>query len=162
MGWQLQVQFPGAPIVLHFFVFPTPHFAVVMLHLLLTPGFTLQLLPSPRVTSTAIEGQYTGSSGPKPMALNAQQAKEMLDAAEQAGVKHMIMFSWRFFPHYQYMQQLIADGYLGRSYHCHIRFLSNAGRQKQYKWAPLCTAHAGAISAATAGTTPRPRAPRRS
>jgi len=43
--------------------------------------------------------------GEKPMALNAQQAKEMLDAAEQAGVKHMIMFTWRFFPHYQYMQQ---------------------------------------------------------
>jgi len=72
--------------------------------------------------------------GEKPMALNAQQAKEMLAAAEQAGVKHMIMFAWRFFPHYQYMQQLIADGYVGRSYHCHIRFLSNAGRKKDYSW----------------------------
>ena len=72
--------------------------------------------------------------GEKPMALNAQHAKAMLDAAEQAGVKHMIMFTWRFFPHYQYLRQLIADSYLGRSYHCHIRFLSNAGRQKQYKW----------------------------
>jgi predicted dehydrogenase len=48
--------------------------------------------------------------GEKPMALNAQQAKAMLDAAEYAGVKHMIMLTWRFFPHYQYMQQLIADG----------------------------------------------------
>ena len=72
--------------------------------------------------------------GEKPMALNAQQAKAMLDAAEEAGVKHMIMFTWRFFPHYQYLQQLIADGYVGRNYHCHIRFLSNAGREKQYSW----------------------------
>lgn len=72
--------------------------------------------------------------GEKPMALNAQQAKAMLDAAEEAGVKHMIMFTWRFSPHYQYMQQLIADGYLGRSYHCHIRFLSNSGRKNAYSW----------------------------
>lgn len=72
--------------------------------------------------------------GEKPMALNAQQAKEMLDAATEAGVKHMIMFSWRFFPHYRYLRQLIAEGYLGRVYHCHIRFLANSGRKNAYKW----------------------------
>jgi predicted dehydrogenase len=61
--------------------------------------------------------------GEKPMALNAQQAKEMLEAAERAAVKHMIMFSWRFFPHYGYMQKLIADGFVGQAYNFHIRFL---------------------------------------
>lgn len=72
--------------------------------------------------------------GEKPMALNSQQAKEMLEAAERAAVKHMIMFSWRFLPHYRYLQKLIADGFVGHPYHLHIRFLSNQGRTKDYTW----------------------------
>ncbi|MCB0112179.1 MAG: Gfo/Idh/MocA family oxidoreductase, partial [Caldilineaceae bacterium] len=32
----------------------------------------------------------------KPMALNIEQAQQMLEAAEQVGVKHMIEFSWRW------------------------------------------------------------------
>jgi predicted dehydrogenase len=72
--------------------------------------------------------------GEKPMALNAQQAKEMLEAAERAAVKHMIMFTWRFFPHYGYLRKLIADGFVGQAYHFHIRFLSNQGRTRDYTW----------------------------
>jgi predicted dehydrogenase len=70
----------------------------------------------------------------KPMALNAQQAQEMLEAADRAGVKHMIMFTWRWFPQYQFMQKLLADGFVGRSYHAHIRFLSNQARTNEYRW----------------------------
>jgi predicted dehydrogenase len=32
------------------------------------------------------------------------------------------------------MQHLIADGYVGRCYHFHIRFLSNQGRNPAYTW----------------------------
>ncbi|MEZ4712657.1 MAG: Gfo/Idh/MocA family oxidoreductase [Caldilineaceae bacterium] len=35
----------------------------------------------------------------KPMAINVGQAQQMLEAAERAGVKHMIEFSWRWIPH---------------------------------------------------------------
>ena len=70
----------------------------------------------------------------KPMATNIEQAQQMLEAAEQAGVKHMIEFSWRWMPHYQYLHQLVADGFVGRGYHCHYRFLSNSARHRDYAW----------------------------
>jgi predicted dehydrogenase len=85
--------------------------------------------------------------GEKPMALNVRQAKEMLDVAEHAGVKHMIMFSWRCLPHYQYLQQLIADGFVGTPYHFHLRFLSNQGRRKEYTWMFDPNRAAGALGA---------------
>jgi predicted dehydrogenase len=70
----------------------------------------------------------------KPMAINGEQAKEMLELAEQAGVKHMIMFGWRWMPHYQYLHQLLAEGFVGRCYHVHLQFLGNRGRSKEYTW----------------------------
>ncbi len=70
----------------------------------------------------------------KPMALNAQHAQEMLEAAERAAIKHMIMFSWRFLPHYRFIQRQIANGYVGRAYHLHLRFLNKASRNRDYSW----------------------------
>lgn len=50
----------------------------------------------------------------KPLAMNAEEAKAMLDAAEKAGVKHMTAFNYRFVPAVQLARQLIKDGYIGR------------------------------------------------
>jgi predicted dehydrogenase len=83
----------------------------------------------------------------KPMALNAQHAREMLEAAERAAVKHMIMFTWRFLPHYQFIQRQIADGYVGRSYHLHLRFLNSASRNNGYGWLHDPTRSIGALGA---------------
>jgi len=52
----------------------------------------------------------------KPMALNAQHAREMYDKAEAVGVKHMVLFTWRWQPHFRYLKQLVDDGYIGRCY----------------------------------------------
>lgn len=70
----------------------------------------------------------------KPMATNVEQARQMLEAAERAGAKHMIEFSWRWMPHYQYLHQLVSDGFVGQGYHYHYRFLSNTGRLNDYTW----------------------------
>ena len=43
----------------------------------------------------------------KPMALNAGQAGEMYDKAEAAGVKHMVFFTYRWWPSYRYLKQLV-------------------------------------------------------
>jgi predicted dehydrogenase len=70
----------------------------------------------------------------KPMALTANEAGEMLNAAERAKVKHMIEFSWRWMPHYQYLHKLVSDGFVGRGYHFHFRFLGDRGRTPDYTW----------------------------
>jgi predicted dehydrogenase len=70
----------------------------------------------------------------KPMASTVAQAQQMLEAAEEAGVKHMIEFTWRWMPHYQYLHKLVADGYIGKGYHHHYRFLKGNGRTPDYKW----------------------------
>jgi predicted dehydrogenase len=70
----------------------------------------------------------------KPMALNATQAREMYKVAETAGVKHMVFFTHRWSPYQSYLKQLVEGGYIGRCYHCQIRYLSGGGRQPGYGW----------------------------
>ncbi|MFD0714421.1 Gfo/Idh/MocA family protein [Paenibacillus sp. GCM10027626] len=61
----------------------------------------------------------------KPLALSLADAKEMLAAAEQAGVKHMVGFNYRFAPAVQLARKLIADGRLGQIYHFRGWFLQD-------------------------------------
>jgi len=53
----------------------------------------------------------------KPLALNLADAREMLQAAEEAGVKHMINFNYRTAPAVALAKKMIDDGLLGRIYH---------------------------------------------
>lgn len=53
----------------------------------------------------------------KPLAMNADEAKRMLDAAEQAGVVHMLGHNYRRVPAIALAKKLIADGKLGEIYH---------------------------------------------
>jgi predicted dehydrogenase len=46
----------------------------------------------------------------------------------------MVLFTWRWQPHFQYLKHLVDDGYLGRCYHAHFRFLGGFGRQPEYRW----------------------------
>jgi predicted dehydrogenase len=63
----------------------------------------------------------------KPLALNAQQAKSMLDAAETSGVHHMTGFSYRFVPAICLARQLIQGGRLGKIYHYRAQYLQDWG-----------------------------------
>lgn len=70
----------------------------------------------------------------KPLARNDKEAEAMAEKAELAGVKHMVLFTYRWLPHVQYLRQLIADGYLGRCFHAQLRFFANYGDGHEYSW----------------------------
>ena len=70
----------------------------------------------------------------KPLALTAAQAREMYQAAEAAGVRHMVHFTNRWFPPSIHFHHLIAEGYVGRPYHCNIRYFVGYARDAAYRW----------------------------
>jgi predicted dehydrogenase len=56
----------------------------------------------------------------KPFALDARQAKEMLDTADKSGRTAMIAHEFRHTPQRAYIRQLLADGYIGKFQLCTI------------------------------------------
>jgi predicted dehydrogenase len=70
----------------------------------------------------------------KPLALHAAQGQEMYEKAEAAGVVHGTFFTYRWLPHYRYLKELIDEGYIGRCFQCHIRYLGGYGRRARYQW----------------------------
>ena len=70
----------------------------------------------------------------KPLAINAQQAKEMLDKAESAGLVHTTMFTWSWVPEYRQMIELISQGYVGQLREVSLSWLMNILRDRQYAW----------------------------
>jgi predicted dehydrogenase len=61
----------------------------------------------------------------KSLATSAAQAREMYERAERAGVRHMVFFTYRWLPHQRYVRQLVEDGYVGRPYHCALRYVGD-------------------------------------
>jgi predicted dehydrogenase len=53
----------------------------------------------------------------KPLALNAREARQMYEAAESAGVKHMVNFNYRRVPAVNLAKQIVDDGRLGDIYY---------------------------------------------
>lgn len=53
----------------------------------------------------------------KPMAMNAVEARQMLDAAQEAGVRHMVAFNYRRVPAIALAKQLIEQGKIGTIRH---------------------------------------------
>lgn len=53
----------------------------------------------------------------KPLAASLPEAWEMFCAAEEAGVRHMTAFTYRFVPAFRYLLDLVRSGDLGRIYH---------------------------------------------
>jgi predicted dehydrogenase len=53
----------------------------------------------------------------KPLALNHADAREMAEAADRAGVRHMTAFTYRFVPAMRYLNHLVQCGELGQPYH---------------------------------------------
>lgn len=61
----------------------------------------------------------------KPLALTLEDSREMLEAAEKAGVKHMVGFNYRFAPAIQLAKKLVSDGRIGEIYHFRAVFLQD-------------------------------------
>ena len=70
----------------------------------------------------------------KPLANNAGQAREMYEKAKSAGVKHMVLFTWRWQPHWQYLKRLVDEGYVGRCYQARCAFDGGQGRVESNTW----------------------------
>lgn len=70
----------------------------------------------------------------KPLASNVEQARAMLEKAEAAGVKHMVFFTWPWLDHWQHVQRLLTEGYVGRPRHCEVTYLGSQGLDPQYNW----------------------------
>jgi len=60
----------------------------------------------------------------KPLAMNAQQAFEMWQAAESRGVRQIVPFWWRFLPAVTAAHDLLAGGTLGEPRFCYVRYLN--------------------------------------
>lgn len=59
----------------------------------------------------------------KPLGRTAEESKQMLDAVQKAGVKHMVAFNYRFVPAIVQIKQLLESGALGRIYHFRAQYL---------------------------------------
>jgi predicted dehydrogenase len=70
----------------------------------------------------------------KPVAMTAQQAREMYEKAEAAGVKNMVLFTYRWIPTFRYARDLIEQGAIGRCYHAELHYLSSYARGDNYMW----------------------------
>ena len=53
----------------------------------------------------------------KPLAMNAQEGQEMVDAVEKAGVANMVWFNYRRVPAIALAKQIIDEGRVGRTFH---------------------------------------------
>jgi predicted dehydrogenase len=70
----------------------------------------------------------------KALALNADQARQMYDAAEAAGLVNMVGFIWRSVPPFNYVRHLIVEGYIGRCHHAHFQYQHDSSFNPAYKW----------------------------
>lgn len=61
----------------------------------------------------------------KPLALTLRDSREMLEAAEAAGIKHMVGFNYRFAPAVMLAKKLVEEGRLGKIYHFRAWFLQD-------------------------------------
>jgi len=84
-----------------------------------TPGY----LHHPMVIAAAQAGKHIFCE--KPLANSLVEAKEMLKAAEKAGVMHMVNFCYRRAPAVTFAKKLIDDGFLGDVYRYHGAYLQD-------------------------------------
>jgi predicted dehydrogenase len=67
----------------------------------------------------------------KPMAMNGDEARQMVAAAEESGVTTGINFTWRNSPGAAYARHLVEQGLIGRPYHVSGNYLSSFGRNSK-------------------------------
>ena len=68
----------------------------------------------------------------KPLAMSYTEAIQMAEAAERAGVKTMVPFTYRFMPASRYLKELIEQGYIGQPYHLNMRYYTGYARDGKY------------------------------
>ena len=61
----------------------------------------------------------------KPLALTAEQSRELVELAEEARVVHCTNFNLRFYPHVQHAGALVRSGHLGEVWNVHGGYLQD-------------------------------------
>ncbi|MEW9668118.1 Gfo/Idh/MocA family protein [Ammoniphilus sp. 3BR4] len=61
----------------------------------------------------------------KPLAMNLKEAKQMLEAARNKGIIHMVSHNYRFSPAVQLAKRIIEEGRLGQIYHIRASYLQD-------------------------------------
>ncbi|HXF63284.1 MAG TPA: Gfo/Idh/MocA family oxidoreductase [Caldilineaceae bacterium] len=59
----------------------------------------------------------------KPLGRTAEESKQMWEAVQKAGVKHMVAFNYRFVPAIRQIRKLVESGALGKIYHFRAVYL---------------------------------------
>jgi len=72
-------------------------------------------LHAPIVRASLAAGKHTLCE--KPLAMNYPEARELAELAEQAGVRHMTAFTYRFVPAMRWLMELTRRGAFGRILH---------------------------------------------
>lgn len=67
----------------------------------------------------------------KPLAMTAEDARDMMRAAQKAGVKSMCCHNYRFLPAVRLARELVEKGALGRIYHFRGQYLQPYGHDPQ-------------------------------
>jgi predicted dehydrogenase len=70
----------------------------------------------------------------KPFALTAHAARAMYEKAEAVGVKHMVLFTYRWLPFFRYFRDLVDQDIIGRLYHAEFHYVAGYGRRQEYAW----------------------------
>ncbi len=70
----------------------------------------------------------------KPLGLNYAQANEMANAAQSAGIRHMVPFTYQHMPGVRYAKALIEQGFIGQPRHLNLRYYTGYGREPVYLW----------------------------
>ena len=70
----------------------------------------------------------------KPLAMNAADAREMLDAVTSRGLINNVMFTWRHQPAARLLKRLVDQGVLGAPIHSNFEFVMGYARNDEYQW----------------------------
>jgi predicted dehydrogenase len=70
----------------------------------------------------------------KPLANSLSEAEAMERAVREAGVANLVLFTWRWQPHWRYVRQLVQDGYVGRCFRARFSFVESTSPGRGYKW----------------------------
>jgi len=70
----------------------------------------------------------------KPLANTLPEARAMAAAVDAADVVNLVLFTWRWQPHWRYVKHLVEEGYLGRLLRARLSFFENIAFGEGYKW----------------------------
>ena len=70
----------------------------------------------------------------KPISMNAGEARQMLDEARRAGIKHMVAFNYRRVPALVLAKQMIREGKLGKIHHFQAVYYQDWLVDPEFPW----------------------------